>query len=273
MTEEVPDDLVELAEAYLHSLDTDNVDSSEVKEGIEYWQEQVEEFEEGTPMCEIAVEERDRLEERREEVSTKGERRERLRTELLTRSSTEFAPQEDWLHDSVISALTHALTGREQNSILLGDHSLPDDGEELSKREMVTVAKNVHAAAIDAVDSNDLLDEVWGMMSTNERYPISKVLAQERSLMRSGDIASELDDDATDNPGANLRYVLNSSEFYPYYRESGAWTLSLVGEYLWGTRGPDTAEHDGDGDDNDDDGDDQTSLDDVNQESEGDGDE
>lgn len=270
MSEEVPDALVELAEAYLSSLDSDDADDEEIEEGLEYWQGQVKEFEEGTPMYEMAVEERERFEERYEEISTIGEWRKRLRTELLTRSSTEFAPKGDWLHDSVVSALTHALTGREQNSILLGDHSLPDDGEELSKREMVTVAKNVHAAANDAVGSNDFLDEVWEMMSTTERYPISRVLARECSLMRSGDITSELDDEATDNPGANLRYVLNSSEFYPYYRESGAWTLSLVGEYLWQTRGPNTAELGVDGGGNDDGGNDQTSLDDVNRESEGD---
>lgn len=91
--------------------------------------------------------------------------------------------------------------------------------------------------------------------------------------MKSDEIAAELDEDATDNPGANLRYVVNSAEYQPYYRDSGEWTLSLVGEYLWGSRGPDTIEQDDEDRDDGDDGQSQTSLSDLAGETGGDGDE
>ncbi|GAA0676215.1 hypothetical protein ACFQDG_01905 [Natronoarchaeum mannanilyticum] len=233
MTDEVPGDLIELSETYLDLFGGSDVDEVEVEEDLEYWQEQVNEFEEGTPMYEMAVGERDKLKERFEELSTQEERHEQFRTELLTRSSTEFAPQNDWLHESVISALSLALTGKKSEKILIGDHSLPDDADTLSKKEMVAIAKNIHAVSKHAIDSSDIIEELWEKMSTNERAPITEILAQEGSLISSGDISDQLDKDATDNPGANLRYVLNSSEYYPYYREAGAWTLSLVGEYVW----------------------------------------
>lgn len=273
MAEDIPDDLVELAKAYLDTRGSgdshaDN-DGKEIEKELEYWQEQVEEFEEETPMHEIAVEERDKFQERYEEASTKDERHTQLRINLLSRASTEFAPQGDWVHDSVVSALTHALTGRQQNRILIGDHAVPDDVDELSKREMVTVAKNIHAVAEDDVDSNEILNDLWEKMSTDTCYPITEVLVQNSSLIGSGDISDQLDDDAPDSPGANLRYVLNSSKYHPYYREDGTWTLSLLGEYAWQTYNPDIIEEDSSSDDGNG-RNQQTSLDDINYDTGGD---
>ena len=246
MTNDLPEGIVELAKAYLESHDSDDTpdDESDIEENLEYWQEQVEEFEEGTPMYEMAVEERDNYQQRYNEISEQDKRRSELRDELLTRASSEFAPQGDWMNETVISALTHAIVGQQRDRILIGDHCLPGDADELSKREMVTVAKNVHAVAKDIVASNGSLDEVWEMMSTDKRYPITRVLAEEKELVSSGNISAQLDDDGTDNPGANLRYVLNSAEYYPYYREDGDWRLSLLGEFAWQTRGPDDVEDD-----------------------------
>jgi hypothetical protein len=248
MTDDIPEGIVELSKAYLESHDSDDTtdDESEIEENLEYWQEQVEEFDEGTPMYEMAVEERDNYQENHNKISEQDERRSELRDELLTRASSEFAPQEGWMNETVISALTHAIIGEQRDRILIGDHCLPGDAAELSKREMVTVAKNVHAVAEDIVASNGSLDEVWEMMSTDKRYPITRILAEEKELVSSGDISAQLDDDGTDNPGANLRYVLNSAEYYPYYREDGDWRLSLLGEFAWQTRGPDDVEDEDD---------------------------
>lgn len=273
---DVPNDLVDLAETYLESLEGDDADAKEIEDELKYWRAQVDEFEEGTPMYEIAVDERDRLSDRLEEIAESGDARARLRTQLLKRASTEFAPMDEWLDETVISALTHALVGRRKDAIDIGNHSLPGDAADLSKREMVPVAKNAHATCKDALGSENALDAAWNVMTTPERYPISEALAREGSPMNSGAIAEGLDEDATDSPGANLRYVVNSAEYQPYYRKSGAWTLSLVGEYLWETRGPDTGDRedrDGDGGDDGEDGDSQTSLSDVAGDPGGDGDE
>jgi hypothetical protein len=264
MTDDLPEGIVELAKAYIESHDGDDTtdDEIEIEENLEYWQEQVEEFEEGTPMYEMAVEERDNYQERYNKTSEQDERRSELREELLTRASSEFAPQCDWMNETVISALTHAIIGQQRDRFLTGDYSLPGDADELSKREMVTVAKNIHAVAEDTVASNGSLDEVWEMMSTDKRYPITKILAEEKELVSSGDISAQLDDDETDNPGANLRYVLNSAEYYPYYREDGDWRLSLLGEFAWRTRGPDNVENDESSHDNEE-TDQQSSLDEL----------
>lgn len=265
MTDEFPEEIGELADAYLevHGSDDTVDDETEIEENLEYWQEQVEEFEEGTPMYEMAVEERDKYKKSYNEISEQGERRTRLRSELLMQASSEFAPQGNWMNETVISALTHAITGKQQDRILISDYSLPGDADELSKREMVTVAKNVHAVAEDILESDGSLDEVWDKMSTDKRYPITKILAQEESLVGSGDISDQLDDDETDTPGANLRYVLNSAEYYPYYREDGEWRLSLLGEFAWQTRGPDEIEDD-DSSDKEEETDQQSRLDELN---------
>lgn len=270
---DVPDELVDLAEAYLESLEADDSDAEEIEDELEYWNAQVGEFEEGTSMYKMAVEERDQLSARLEEIAESGDERARLRTQLLKRASTEFAPLDEWLDETVISALTHAVIGRQENTINIEDYSLPNDGGDLSKREMVLVAKNVQATCKAALGSEETLDVAWNAMTTPERYPITEVLARADSPIKSDEIAAELDEDATDNPGANLRYVVNSAEYQPYYRESGAWTLSLVGEYLWKVRGPDTTEQDeGDRDDGNN-GESQTNLSDVTGETGGDGDE
>jgi hypothetical protein len=83
MDEELPTDIVELAGEYLDSLDGGagaEGDAEEVGENLEYWEHQVEEFEKGTAMHEMAVGERDEWQEKLEAIDAQGERREELRT-------------------------------------------------------------------------------------------------------------------------------------------------------------------------------------------------
>lgn len=243
MNDEFPGDIRGLAEAYLDTLNSDvATDVDEIEEELDYWQEQVDEFEESTPMYEMAVEEHEKFQERLEDVSKQGERRSKLRAELLNRASTGFAPQGDWIDETVITAITHALIGERRSQILIGDHAIPSDTDHLSKREMVTIAKNVHAASEHAVNSNEEIDGVWERMSTDKVFPITQTIARSTSPLGPSEIAEKLDEDDPDDPGANLRYVINSSEYHPYYREDGDWTLSLLGEYVWDTFGPESTE-------------------------------
>jgi hypothetical protein len=243
MSNELPEDVVELSEEY---LDTCNGDvgsrTDEIQEELEYWQDQVDELEEGTPIHEIAVGERDEFQEQLEEISGREERRSELRAELLNRASKEFVPQGDWIEEPVISALRHALLGTRRNSILIGDYAIPEDADDLSKKDIVTIAKNVHAVAEHSVNSNETIEEVWEKMNTDKVFPISRTIARSDKPLSAGDIGEKLGEDGPDDPGANLRYVITSSEYHPYYREQGDWTFSLLGEYAWREFGPETGE-------------------------------
>jgi len=243
MSKELSEDVVELSEEY---LDTCNGDigsrTEEIQQELEYWQEQVDEVEEGTPIHEIAVGERDEFREQLEEISGREERQSELRAELLNRASKEFVPQEDWIEEPVISALRHALLGKRGNRILIGDYAIPEDADGLSKKDIVTIAKNVHAVAEHAIDSNETIEAVWEKMNTNKIFPISRTIARSDKPLSAGDIGEKLGEDGPDDPGANLRYVITSSEYHPYYREHGDWTFSLLGEYAWREFGPETGE-------------------------------
>ncbi|MDH5020352.1 hypothetical protein [Halobacterium rubrum] len=274
MSEEFPEDVVELAEEYLDACNGDAASrTDEVQEELEYWQEQADEFEEGTPMHEMAVEERDEFQERLEKISEQGERRSELRTELLTRTSKEFAPQGDWIDETVISALTHALLSERRDRILIGDHAIPEDTDSLSKKDMVTIAKNVHVVAEHAVDSNETIDEVWEKMSTDKVLPITRTIARSDSPLSAGGISEKLGEDGPDDPGANLRYVITSSEYHPYYREDGEWTFSLLGEYTSREFGLETVEAEPETEDPEEEveEDKQFSFDDISEEKTGDG--
>lgn len=243
MNEDIPDDLSELADVYLSTLDADPGGASkELHEDLQYWEEQVEEFEEGTPMHEMAVEERDKVQKRIDEIETKGNRREELGTELLTKASKEFAPQENWLKVNVIKALTHALTGQQMDQLIVGEHTLPEANDELSKREMVEVAKTVHALARDASRSDERIAELWSKLDTDTQQSILGVLANHGEPLSANSISEKLGEDGTDSPGSNIRYLRSETEIDVYRSSESGYTLTLAGSYLWNEYGEDMPE-------------------------------
>ena len=233
MSDEVPDDIVTLAEEYLNSIDEGiTEDVEEVREELEYWEDQVDEFNEGTPMYEMAVEERDERCERLETVEAKGERCEEFRNELLTRASTEFVPRGEWLERAVVEALSQALTGQRWEQLLVDGFSLPGDADDISKRDMVPVAKTVHALALDAIGSDDRIVGLWNKLDTDTQLSIMRILAGHEGSLSSGEISDKLGENGTDSPGANIRYLRGEVDIDPYYSTSDGYTLSLAGRYV-----------------------------------------
>jgi len=247
MTDELPDDIVALAEEYLDIIDsgdtTENVEESRAE--LKYWEEQVTEFEEGTPMYEMAVEERDKWREEVEAVESQGEYREELRTELLTRASTEFAPQGKWLEPSVVEALSKILIGRRREQLLIDDFRLPRDAEDMTKRDLVSVAKTVHALSLDARGEDDRIAELWDKLNTDTQLSIITVLAGQEEPLSSSEISEGVGEEGTDSPGANIRYLRGEVEIDPYYSTSNGYTLSLAGRYVWMEYGEDFPESQG----------------------------
>jgi len=241
MNDGLPEDVVTLAKEYLDSLrdeDGINDDLEEAEEEIEYWEEQIEEFEEGTPMHEMAVEERDGWREKIEAIDTREKRREEFSEELLTRASTEFAPQDDWLNEVVIEALSHALIGRRQERILVEGFKIPEDRDELSKRDMVEVAKTVQALAKDAVGEDDRMTKLWEQIDTETQRTITRVLDRHQKALPASRISDEIGEDGTDNPGSNIRYLRGEVDIQPYYSTNDGYALSLAGRYVWREYGP-----------------------------------
>jgi hypothetical protein len=232
MTEETPDDITKLAQEYLNSLEGDEDGLEGLQEELEYWKQQVDEFEDGTPMHEMAVEERDERRERIGTVRDQGEQLNTLQDELLERASSEFAPRDEWMELQVVRALSHALTGRKLDRIIIGGRSLPDDATEMTKREMVNIAKMIHTLAGDAAGDTDEMTEFWSDLTDTHRSIIS-ALSSHRDTLSSGEISDEIGDEGTDSPGANIRYLRNQSDLDPYHSTDDGYTLSLLGRYVW----------------------------------------
>lgn len=258
MSDEAPDDVVALAEEYLSSIDDGSGENmEEVQKELEYWGEQVDEFEEGTPMHEMAVEERDEWCERVEAIEAKGERCEEFRDELLTRASTEFAPKGEWLEPTVIESLSQALTGQQRERLLVGEFSLPRDTDDMSKHDLVSVAKSVHALALDALGGDDRIVGLWDKLDTDTQLSVMRILADHEESLSSSEISNKLGEDGTDNPGSNIRYLRGEVDVDPYYSMSDGYTLSLAGRYVWMEYSEDRPELE-----EDDIGNEQTALDD-----------
>lgn len=245
MSDGLSDDIVTVAEEYLDSLEgggDSEVDPDEAREELEYWEEQVGEFEEGTVMNEMVVGERNEWREKLEAVDALDERREELRVELLTRASTEFAPQGEWLEPAVVEALSYALVGRRQEQLLVDRYRLPTDAEEFSKREMVGVAKTIQALAGDAVGADDGIADLWEALDTETQRSVAGVLVKYQVPLSSGEISDEVGEDGTDSPGSNIRYLRGQVDIQPYYSTNDGYTLSLAGRYVWMEYGPETPE-------------------------------
>jgi len=239
MSDETTTSVLELANDYLESLDTNSTgeDIEEVKEELEYWEEQVREFEEGTTMYEMAVEERDEWSEELESIEQKRKQREELSGELLSQAGAEFASKGDWTKEQVIKALSHVLTGRTDTELLIQGFSLPEDIDNMSKRDMVEVAKTVHSLSEDALGENGCIDELWDSLQTDTQQSIIQVLADHDELLSSNEISGEIGEEGTDAPGANIRYLRGKVDVDPYYSASGGYTLSLAGTYVWSKYG------------------------------------
>lgn len=245
MSDEPPTDIVDLAEEYLDSLDGDEEtegEAEEVRKNLEYWEEQVNEFEEGTAMHEMAVGERDECREKLEAINARGERREELRSELLKRASREFAPQGEWVKPAVVEGLSHAVLGQRQAQLLVGNYRLPRDIDDLSKRDMVDAAKTVQAVAGDAVGDDDRISGLWEALDTDTRRSITGVLAGHNGTLSADEISEELGEDGTNRPGSNIRKVRHAVDIQPYHSSSDGYTLSLAGRYAWTRYGPATPE-------------------------------
>lgn len=251
MSEETSIGIVDLAEEYLNSLDGGDEpegDAEEVHEEVRYWEEQVSEFEEGTSMHEMALVERDKWREKLEAIEARGERREELKSELLTRASTEFAPQGDWLETSVIKALSHAFYGQKHERLFIGEYCLPEDQGEMSKRDMVTSAKTVHTLARDSVGEEDEVAEVWDALDTDTRQSIARVLARHQDPLSSSRISDELGEDGPNDPAANIRMMRGNLDIEPFHGSERGYTLTLAGRYVMEQFGPDLDESEGEAD-------------------------
>lgn len=245
MSEEPPTDIVDLADEYLDSLEGGGVsegNAEEIREELEYWEQQVDAFKKGTAMHEMAVGERDEWREKMEAIDARGERREKLRTELLTRASTEFVPDGDWLKATVIKAMSHAFHGHQHEKMFLGEFCLPDDQDKLSKRDMVTAAKTIHTLARDSIGDEDELTEIWDALNTDTRLSIAQVLARHQEPMSSSQISGELGEDGPSDPGANIRYLRGNLDIEPFHGSDRGYTLTLAGRYVLEKYGPDIAD-------------------------------
>lgn len=234
-----------LAEEYLDSLDDGEGaegNAVEAREEFEYWEGQVDEFEEGTVMHEMAVEERDDWREKRDAINARGERREELRTELLTKASTEFAPCGEWVETTVIKALSHAFYGQQHERLFVEEFCLPDDQDEMSKRDMVTAAKTVHTLTRDALGDQDDVAEIWDTLDTDTRLSIAQALARHQEPLSSGQISDELGEDGPNDPGANIRDLRGKLDIEPFYGSGRGYTLTLAGRHVLEKYGPDLAD-------------------------------
>lgn len=264
--DELPGDIVELADEYLdlvvgEDTDTksDDEDIEELKEEVERWEKELETLDEDDELYAIGVEERDNLKRRIDEHNQTEKHRERIRQGLLERTASEFVAREKWLEAPVIKAITHELLEETRGEILVDEYRLP--AAELDNKSLFTVSRNIRAAASHATNSDDRISNLWDSIDGTRQYPIVEVLFNSANLLGPSAIADEIQDEDRDRRhiGDALGKMMDR-QYHPYYRGDDGYTLSLVGEYVWKEFGPDIEESSeesppGEGEGNDGDGD------------------
>lgn len=238
--DDLSEDIVPLAEEYLELVarqendpeaDADQKELDQLREEIEEWGREIDGLNEGDELHEIAVEEKESLEARLAEREREDTRRERVGQRFLDRISSEFVARDDWLHPSVIRAITHAIIGEEREEILLDESRLPDD--ELDNRAIFDLSQNVRALVISGEEDTKLAD-LWEDIEGTRQHQILEVLARSPEPLGPTDIAERIDDAEVNGKQISARLSdARESKYIPFYRADGDYQLSLVGEFLW----------------------------------------
>lgn len=241
-----PEDIISLAEEYLELVarreedsegEADPEELNRFREEIEDWEREIEGLNEDDELYEIAVEEMESIEGKLAEREREDTRRDNVRQHFLERASSEFVARGDWLHPSVIRAITHAVIGEEREEILLDDYRLPD--EELENRVVFDLSKNVRSLVSERLGS-DRMAQLWESLEGTRQHQILEVLAQSTAPLGPSQIAERLDEEDIDR--RHISATLSNArdqQCHPFHRTDGDYRLSLIGEFLWREFGSD----------------------------------
>lgn len=238
--EQIPDDIVSLAEEYLRvvarqennpTADTETKDLDELREEIEYWEQELEQLEGGDDLYKIAVEEKESLEDRIAEREQKGNYRECVQQRFIERAGSEFVARDEWHQDSVVRAVTHASIGEEREVILLDDYRIPEADPD--SRATFVLSQNVRAL-VSHRTGDERMAKLWEKIEDTRQNQITEVLAHSSEPLGPSGIAERLNDEGTDRRhiSATLSDV-RDKKYHPFHRSDGNYELSLVGEFLW----------------------------------------
>lgn len=238
--ERIPDDVVSLAEEYLRvvarqennpTADTETEDLDELRDEIEYWEQELEQLEEDDSLYEIAVEEKESLEDQIAEREQEDDYRERVQQRFLERAGSEFVARGEWLQNPVVRAVTHVVIGEEREEILLDDYRLPDADSD--SRATFVLSQNVRAL-VSYRTGNERMAELWEDVEDTRQNQIMEAIARSSEPLGPSGIAERLDDEGTDRRhiSATLSNV-RDKKYHPFHRSDGSYELSLVGEFLW----------------------------------------
>lgn len=254
--DDLPEDIVSLAEEYLKLVarreedlggEADLKELDRLRDEIEGWEREIEDLDEDDDLYDIAIEEKESLQARFAEREQEDTHRERIRQHFLERAGLEFVARDDWLHPSVIRAITHVVINEEREEILLDDYRLPD--AELNNRAVFDLSQNVRALVSVRLGS-DRMSQLWESLEGTRQHQILEVLAGSTALLGPSKIAKRLAEDGIDR--RHISATLSDArdrKHHPFHRTDGDYQLSLIGEFLWRKFGDGS---DGEDDDSDD---------------------
>jgi hypothetical protein len=237
---ELPDDIVPLAEEYLEFVEleekdnageADAVELDQLRQEIEDWEQEIADLKESDELYDIAVEEKESLEARLNEREREDDYRERVRQRFLERASSEFVARDEWLHPSVIRAITHTVIGEQREEILLDDYRLPD--ADLDNRVMFHLSQNVRSLVSHRL-GEERMSKLWENLEDTRQHQILEVLVRSAEPLGPSKIAQRLDKDDIDR--RHISATLSNArekKYHPFYRTDGDYQPSLIGELLW----------------------------------------
>ncbi|MDH5020351.1 V-type ATP synthase subunit I [Halobacterium rubrum] len=159
-----------------------------------------------------------------------------LREDLLKAAAEDFEFDSTWLSPTVLNGLTHALYGKEEDSLILDQNRIEntDDLNDIGDIEQLDMEHTLLTLSEDRLDRTDRVKKRWERLVDSKKYTPFLVVAREGSASPE-DVLPELDDDANRKNAKNWLEspIYDWDELVPYYRAgNGQFALSTVGKYL-----------------------------------------
>ncbi|WP_152040403.1 hypothetical protein [Salinigranum salinum] len=208
------------------------------------------------------------LEAEIEEKEAKLHQHGRLKEELLELFK-EFELAEPWLNLKVLQAFNHAVTGKEQDSIVVSQISIcsPEDLTEVDEETRWRIEDEIVCLATEEQGEANHTNKIWEWMQEHD-YDEGFAVVASKNGANAAQVAEVLGQEQKETRNRLDRPIYRRDRFVPYYRVDGEFKLSTAGQYLASKYGPFESGKNGNkdsdnSDDSGDDGDGQMSFEDM----------
>lgn len=231
------EDFRELCNRYLKSLDAD-VDEERrrsLQTRISELEEEREDFLQDYGEDDVLVH---RLDEQIESLRSEFKniqdvisQSEELEETILQRTSSEYIAEGEYLSDEVLEALNHICTGSRKPQLLIKDWVV---GEDEFEEDVLDVSDYTRKIAMAKLGSNDSIRESWKNIAGGKKLSAFVTVARSEEPLSPAQVAERMEENVDSNTaGTRLRNAIHGTEYTPYHRIDGDYTLSTVGQFMF----------------------------------------